>query len=66
MSESGLRINAVLEDFLSFKRMMFGTPLYDAWHYSPFAETDIIRLDDTSLIVSDFSNNLPDKENQWL
>jgi hypothetical protein len=46
--------------------MMFDTRLYDAWHYSPFAETDIIRLDDTSLILSDFSNNSPDKENQWL
>jgi len=38
--------------------MMFDMPLYDAWHYSPFVETDIIRLDDTSLIMSDFSNKL--------
>jgi len=26
------------------KWMIFSAPLYDAWHYSLFAETDIIRL----------------------
>ena len=27
-----------------FKRMTFDASLCDAWHYSPFAETDIMRL----------------------
>jgi hypothetical protein len=25
------------------KPMIFGTPLYDAWHYSLFSENDIMR-----------------------
>lgn len=47
--------------------MMFDTPLYDAWHYSPFAETDIIRLSDIllkkTLKVYPGESRIPSNEN---